>query len=238
MVEWLVRMISIYGTYERCIPYVEEIRVLIFSIVAQPPPRTAFLNALLAHQRLTLWHVNSRRHESCMVMSSEHQERHGSCHCGKVSVTVRGRPIVVSICHCTTCQRLLGAPFGVQSMHSPENFECNVGVEELWSLETSKTVTRYRCRDCGSPVFASLRNGHSFVVPRSMLFQPSTSHKDNDEHDNDVAYKPIHHMYYQSRIIDVQDDLPKYVGTSRPGKGILWMPPDDDNKSQHGTNRS
>jgi hypothetical protein len=133
-------------------------------------------------------------------------------------VTVKGTPKVVSICHCTICQRLLGAPFGVQSMHSPENFECNVALEELWSLETSPAVTRYRCRDCGSPVFASLRNGSAFVVPRSMLFQ------DNGGSVNDEDYKPSHHMYYASRIIDVEDDLPKYVGTSRPGMCVKWVP--------------
>jgi hypothetical protein len=161
-----------------------------------------------------------------MQMSAQpQQERHGSCFCGKVSVTVKGAPRGVSICHCRTCQVLLGAPFGIQSMHSPENFECNVPTEELWSLQTSKMVTRYRCPHCGSPVFASLRNGKTFVVPRSMLFQENQESNPED----DEAYRPSHHMYYGSRIMDVQDLLPKYVGTSHPDSGVLWTP-DMDHK--------
>ena len=130
--------------------------------------------------------------------------------------------MAVSICHCTTCQRLLGAPFGIQSMHKADAVECNAPREELWSLETSKMVTRYRCPDCASPVYASLRNGKLIVVPRSMLFQNDDDKKDTAASDKDDAYKPTHHMYYASRIVDVNDNLPKYVGTSQPGRGVLW----------------
>lgn len=148
---------------------------------------------------------------------AEQKERQGSCHCGKVTITVKGTPISVSICHCTTCQRMNGAPFGVQSLHSTENFECNTPSDELKGFSTSKMVTRYRCPDCGSPVYASLWNGKTFAVPRSMLFQKKDS-------PNDSAYDPTHHMYYESRIFDVQDALPKYVATSHSTRGVLWKP--------------
>ena len=57
-----------------------------------------------------------------------------------------------------------------------------------------------------------------------MLFQTKTIAADSDIDKNDDAFKPTHHMYYASRIMNVDDDLPKYVGTSQPGRGVLWTP--------------
>lgn len=144
------------------------------------------------------------------------KQRSGSCFCGEVTVTVTGKPISVSICHCTICQRLGGGPFGVQSLHRPADFSVNKDQQDSWSIQTSKNVTRYRCKDCGSPVYATLGKGKTFVVPRTMLFQTNTNAADDDD------YRPTHHMYYGSRIIDLNDDLPKYVGSSHPVRGVLW----------------
>jgi hypothetical protein len=148
----------------------------------------------------------------------DEKQRSGTCYCGAVEVAVTGKPLSVSICHCTTCQKLGGGPFGVQSLHRQTNFKINKPPEELWSLQSSKHVTRYRCQTCGSPVYATLSGGKTFVVPRTMLFQDKK--KANDNYDDD--YRPRHHMYYGSRIIDVNDDLPKYVGSSHPTRGVLW----------------
>ena len=37
-------------------------------------------------------------------------ERVAKCQCGGFSVTVRGDPTIVNICHCTECQRRTGSP--------------------------------------------------------------------------------------------------------------------------------
>mmetsp|Transcript_45549 Transcript_45549/g.138427 ORF Transcript_45549/g.138427 Transcript_45549/m.138427 type:complete len:169 (+) Transcript_45549:72-578(+) len=148
--------------------------------------------------------------------NSDAKQRCGSCYCGKVDVKVTGKPISVSICHCTICQRLNGAPFGIQSLHRAQNISINRDPDDLWSIQTSKHVVRYRCKDCGSPVFATLGRGKTYAVPRTILFQ------DKYKPGEDVDYRPTHHMYYASRIIDVDDEIPKYIGTSRPGCGVLW----------------
>jgi hypothetical protein len=154
----------------------------------------------------------------------DEKQRSGTCYCGEVSVTATGKPLSVSICHCTTCQQLGGSPFGVQSLHRPANFTINKPPEDLWSLQSSKNVTRYRCQTCGSPVYATLNGGKIFVVPRSILFQDKNIPGDNEDDD----YRPKHHMYYGSRIFDVNDDLPKYVGTSHATRGVLWTENQED----------
>lgn len=35
----------------------------------------------------------------------------GACHCGRISFTAEVDPSRVTVCHCTDCQVLSGAPF-------------------------------------------------------------------------------------------------------------------------------
>lgn len=206
--------------------------------------------------------VKEKQDQSSLTSSSitiTTKRRSGSCYCGAITITVQEKPIGVSICHCTICQRMNGTPFGIQSLHKPTNFSLtyNKGTDDkndkknkkegdedkdgdkslgsnniedswLWSIQTSKDVTRYRCRECGSPIYATLRQGKIIVVPRTMLFQAGDSGGNGDNiHDPD--YQPTHHMHYGSRILDVNDELPKYIGSSHPKRGILYTKKKEEN---------
>lgn len=102
------------------------------------------------------------------------------------------------------------------------------------ALTTSKRVTRFRCPDCASPLYAALGGGHTVAVPRSLLFRRGLEEElqDSSNGKEDAAlrrgfaasFHPTHHMYYANRTLDMYDDLPKYVGTSTPGRGVLWQP--------------
>ena len=46
----------------------------------------------------------------------------GSCHCGAISFTAEVEPSRVSVCHCTDCQVLSGAPFRGIVMAPMEKF--------------------------------------------------------------------------------------------------------------------
>lgn len=73
------------------------------------------------------------------------------------------------------------------------------------------------------------------MVPRSMIFQSCKGGDNISEPEDGNAYEPTHHMYYGSRIIDVIDDLPKFVGAGQPGgKGVLWTPEMTDSKEPTG----
>ncbi|CAL6342664.1 unnamed protein product [Bathycoccus prasinos] len=138
-----------------------------------------------------------------------------SCYCGKIKMEILGKPIAVSICHCTVCRRLSGGAFSLQSLHSQKYFTCAATENDLWSIQSSPNVTRYRCKECGSPVYATLGKGKTYVVPRGAL----TNIAKDDE-----SFKPTHHMHYKQRCIDIEDELPKFVGTSAPGRAEIWNP--------------
>ena len=136
-----------------------------------------------------------------------------SCYCGAVRLCVdmARPPLSVSICHCASCRRLTGAPALANLMLPTEALQLlprkdkagdaagdALPTDALVALQTSKHVTRNRCAQCHSPVFATLGTGR-VVVPLSLFAPPLPE-----------AWKPQHHLYYDRRGLDAGDELPKY----------------------------
>ena len=153
--------------------------------------------------------VNSERTIE-LLGRDDHQEQ---CYCGDVALIVRGAPSIGhSLCHCSICRRLSGAPYSYNGLWSSECVEILQGDESLQPLRTARRVERVRCERCGGPVLARLGGGKFIALPMPIF-------------DRDVLrrpeYRPQHHQYYADRIIDIDDDLPKYAGSS---KGEMWAP--------------
>ena len=126
--------------------------------------------------------------------------------------------MAVSICHCVNCRKLSGAPFSAQALFdgakvsmrqaSPSGDadagEVDDRTPDVTGFESSARVERFRGAACLSPVYATLANGKTCVVPLAIL----------DAHPDLPRLKPSHHMYYASRVLDATDDLPKFVASS------------------------
>lgn len=71
----------------------------------------------------------------------------GSCLCGQVTLTVRGAPLRVGICHCTDCRQDSGSAFSFYGIWPAAQFE-----------HAGETIeargARHHCARCGSPVFS------------------------------------------------------------------------------------
>ena len=128
---------------------------------------------------------------------------------------ILGKPIAVSICHCTVCRRLSGGAFSLQWLLSPKNFTCAATENDLWSIQSSPNVTRYRCK---SVVVLCMLLWERKDVRRAS--KPALTNIAKD----DESFKPTHHMHYKQRCIDIEDELPKFVGTSAPGRAEIWNP--------------
>ncbi|CAE7438999.1 selU, partial [Symbiodinium microadriaticum] len=143
------------------------------------------------------------------------------CFCGAVVARAVGDPVSVSICHCSICRRLSGAPFVASAVFRPERVELRSregGLPQLSELQTSKQVTRQRCAVCGAPVCGRL--GRFVALPLGSLVSAEQSRSGNISE----AWQPSHHLHYDSRILDIQDDLVKYRGRAR---GEVWMPAEE-----------
>jgi len=132
-----------------------------------------------------------------------------SCFCGAVRYEVSADPVDTKICHCTTCQRLHGAPMQWAAIFHKRHVRFTAGLEHLvfYNSEQNRPERilpcKVRCGKCGTPIadegrrmwlaFPSLFNfGHPAKVPES--------------------FKPTCHLFYGSRAIEIQDDLPKWSG--------------------------
>ncbi|MGC1577719.1 MAG: GFA family protein [Beijerinckiaceae bacterium] len=77
--------------------------------------------------------------------------REAACSCGQLSLTVKGDPVRVSMCHCLECQRRTGSTFGVQAWYSREQVQPASGVAKQYArrAESGRLVTFNFCPNCG-----------------------------------------------------------------------------------------
>jgi hypothetical protein len=80
------------------------------------------------------------------------------CACGGVSATTRGKPAIVSLCHCTECQRRTGSPFGVGA-YFPRQAVTLAGATKTFRRQVENTdrgVSNHFCPECGGTVYWTL----------------------------------------------------------------------------------
>ena len=127
-----------------------------------------------------------------------------ACSCGHAEFRVRAAPLFRFLCHCTLCQRFNDAAFAdvvvyrAADLEDPPN-----GSVEFETLRPPPNVQRGRCAKCGNPAvekFLPPLLPKLKMVPRSM-------------HGPDAQLPaPVAHMFYDTRVTEAEDELPKYQG--------------------------
>ncbi|EJF63703.1 hypothetical protein DICSQDRAFT_54899 [Dichomitus squalens LYAD-421 SS1] len=136
----------------------------------------------------------------------------GACFCGAVSYEVTGDPTLRAFCHCTLCQRLTGSPF-IHTVHFPSSaFSWTHGAPhedrlDAYAVASKPHKTRWRCKTCGACVMsANAKTGSCSVWG---------AHLARDDAGNIIDWervKPTAHMFYGTRMLDVDDGLAKWEG--------------------------
>src|SRR6185312_7530543 len=76
--------------------------------------------------------------------------RSGGCACGAIRFSAHGEPRRVALCHCMTCRKAFGAPFGAFVIFAA----CDVDVEGTAAVwKATPSYERCFCATCGSRVF-------------------------------------------------------------------------------------
>lgn len=75
---------------------------------------------------------------------------HGSCLCGAITYEIRSEPLRASHCHCTMCQKQHGAAFATYANVARDDLVYLTGLDKLKTYNSSGTVLRRFCSDCGS----------------------------------------------------------------------------------------
>jgi len=144
-----------------------------------------------------------------------------ACACGASGTHIHGASVARFLCHCTICQSLYKEPwadvmvFRANAITLPESHK--LAFRRYRSLPA---LNRGVCTACGSPVIA-LTPGPSAI---GLAFVPSRTFENPSE-----LPPPTQHIFYDSRIADVDDPLPKISGYWRSefavggmvGRGLL-----------------
>jgi hypothetical protein len=147
---------------------------------------------------LLSFHVGKRNNNNeqgtCMAYSCK-------CPCGSTAFEVHGEPITRFYCHCTICQKQYDAPyvdvtlFKLNEVVLPEDHRI-----QFHRFKRFGAVDRGRCPECDKPILSKLgegEKGFAFVAARNYV-------------DANALPPAEMHVFYGTRVADVDDDLPKY----------------------------
>jgi hypothetical protein len=131
-----------------------------------------------------------------------------SCYCKKVKIMTTSVPHKVLYCHCINCQTFSGGPYVLK--YQFYSSDCSLNYSECITRCTGRKVV-HRCTDCLCAVFET--DGTSTFIGHGVLDRSES----NTALLENPTYKPSKHVYYDSRFVDVKDNLPKYSGDEFSG---------------------
>ncbi len=133
-----------------------------------------------------------------------------NCKCRNVEVTLLNRPVVRAFCHCTDCRDLLDIPFHSVAAWEEENVSIDEGQEAIVIFQHPELkMQKHFCKRCGEVLFNT--NGMNWRVVSQLLISKCNNNMLPPELSSN------RHFFYEPRIIDIQDNLPKYLrGTDGP----------------------
>jgi hypothetical protein len=93
----------------------------------------------------------------------------GSCLCGAIRYTISAPVDELRACHCTHCQKASGAGGSVNAVVPSDAFKLTQGTPKRYAgkADSGRTLYRYFCGDCGSPVYSQRETNPGMVVVRA-----------------------------------------------------------------------
>ncbi len=132
-----------------------------------------------------------------------------SCHCKAIQMEVCADPVDSKICHCRACQSLHGAPMQWAAIFHKHDVRITKGVDSLIFYSSEQNIQarmlpcKVSCGRCGTPIAdEGRRMWLTFPSLFDFGFPPEVPH----------AFRPTCHIFYGSRLIAINDDLPKWSG--------------------------
>ena len=125
------------------------------------------------------------------------------CRCGKSGVEISGEPLLRFICHCTLCQAFNKAPVADVVLYRSKDVALTPGTDlQYQQMRKPPAVDRGTCKACGQPVaeFMHLPLISDIAFVPAELIPP------------DNLPEPAMRLFYDSRLEDVNDGLPRHEG--------------------------
>ena len=127
---------------------------------------------------------------------------HIQCECGSIKIDLHGAPRVRGHCHCSDCRELLNIPYHSVTAWNEDQVEFLAGEGSLKFYQHPRlSMQRAFCGKCGETLFNT--NAMNWRVVSQHLIRKCRGGILPEE----LAAQS--HFFYSSRIIDVEDELPK-----------------------------
>lgn len=142
-----------------------------------------------------------------------------TCQCATnpVTVEIKGQVAHNHVCGCTKCWKPVGALFSQVAVVPRENLKVTANADKLAVVDSSATIQRYACRDCGVHMFGRIENtAHPF-------YGLDFVHTELSQED---GWAPPEFAAFVSSIIESGAD-PKNMGAVRARLVELGLPPYD-----------
>lgn len=137
-------------------------------------------------------------------MTSRIIQQSGSCECRKSQFSINAKPLVRALCHCTICQEFNDAPYSDVFVVRSSGVTVEPDNKVVFkSYSSPPLVQRGKCSECGKPAIEFFR-----IPPLPKYAIIPAANMENTE----ALPAPQMHMFYNSRVADVNDKLPKYSG--------------------------
>eukprot|EP01083_Nonionella_stella_P082947 229164_1 len=143
----------------------------------------------------------------------------GNCECGRVSIECSSDPLDVKICHCRGCQKLHGAPMQIACIFRKHHIRfTRNSLEWLKFYSADNQINEHvlpcklSCIYCNTMIADEGRN-------MFLAFPSIFNFKNNKTPD---SFKPKCHIFYGQRVVDITDNLPKWMG-HKQHSSQLWQ---------------
>lgn len=96
----------------------------------------------------------------------------GSCLCGAIRYTVSVPVTDLRACHCVHCQKASGTAGSVNAVVPGSAFRITQGTPKRYEAkaDSGRTLYRFFCGDCGSPIYSQRSTGTEVLVVRAGTF--------------------------------------------------------------------
>jgi hypothetical protein len=133
-----------------------------------------------------------------------HLKQSGGCECQKSRFAIDAKPLARAFCHCTICQQFNDAPYSDVVVVKGSGVTMDDAHKiEFKSYASPPIVKRGKCSECGKPAIEFFRIP---PFPQYAII-PSAAFSDTAALPN-----PQMHIFYDRRVADINDPLPKHSG--------------------------
>ena len=126
------------------------------------------------------------------------------CSCGHAEFEVHSEALFRVICHCTICQKFNAAAHAdILVFKSLQVSSLTEGSVNFDTYKRPPNVQRGQCSECQQAVIEVF----NFPLMPKLTMVPFAMFVDSTS-----LTEPCAHMFYEKRVLDVDDELPKYKG--------------------------